>query len=66
MGFFRDLGSAAYEKLKEHSEEIQEYYDEGMRMSDEDLLDELRRWRRNPAGSRYQGYKKAAERRGLV
>ena len=66
MGLLRDLGSAAYEKLKERAEETQEYYSEGMSMSEEDLLDELRRWRRNPAGTRYQGYKKAAERRGLL
>ena len=61
MGFFSDL----YNKGTEWAEEIQEYYQEGMSMSPEDLREELRRWRRNPTSARYQGYKKAADRRGI-
>ncbi len=66
MGFLKDLGGAVYGNLKEWSEEIQEYYREGMSMSEEELRDELRRCLRNPTGARYQGYKKAAKQRGLV
>ena len=34
MGFLKDLGGAVYGNLKEWSEEIQEYYREGMSMSE--------------------------------
>ena len=61
MGFFSDL----YNKGTEWAEEIQEYYREGMSMSAEDLHEELRRCRSNPTSARYQGYKKAADKRGI-
>ncbi len=61
MGFFSDL----YNKGSEWAEEIQEYYREGKSMSREDLRDELRRWRSNPTSAQYQGYKKAADERGI-
>ena len=61
MGFFSDL----YNKGSEWAEEIQEYYSEGRSMSREELREELKRARRNPTSAQYQGYKKAADERGI-
>ena len=60
MGILDDI----FEGVKNHNEEAQEAYEEGMRMSP----DELRRAVRNSGGNaaKHSGYMKAAKQRGLI
>ena len=65
MGFFGDLGNAALNGLKDWSAEAQEYYQEGMSMSKEELREEYQRAMRGSNNAKRVGYGKAAKERGL-
>ena len=63
MGFFSDL----YNKGTEWAQESNEYYNEAMRMSREDLRDELRRMGNSTVNmAKRNGYRKAAKERGII
>lgn len=60
MGLLGDI----FDGVKEHNEKAQDAYEEGMRMSPQELKSALNSARNNPA--KYSGYKKAAKQRGFL
>ena len=66
MGFLKNLGGKIWNKMNETNEEAQEYYQKGLYMSEDRLMEELNYAQRHKSFAKTAGYRKAARERGLI